>query len=90
VTGSSDLYSLGITMYQLLTGVTPFRSDSIPKLMDKIMNERHAPVSSIREDLPPEIDAVLNKILAKKPEDRFQNGRAMALALRDCCSTLST
>jgi CHASE2 domain-containing sensor protein len=89
VTGSSDLYSLGITMYQLLTGTTPFRSDSIPKLMDKIMNGHHIPVSSIRNDLPPDIDAVLDKMLAKKPEDRYQNGRAMALALRDCCSTLS-
>ncbi len=90
VTGASDLYSLGITMYQLLTGVTPFRSDSIPKLMDKIVNERHAPVSSLRSDLPTEIDVVMDKILAKQPEDRFQNGRAMALALRECCSSLGT
>ncbi len=37
VTGQSDLYSLGVTMYQLLTGTAPFRADSIPKLMDKIL-----------------------------------------------------
>ena len=84
VTGSSDLYSLGITMYQMLTGTTPFRSDSIPKLMDKIMNDKHNPVSSLRDDIPLEVDVVLDKMLAKKPEDRYANGRALALALRDC------
>ncbi len=88
VSGQSDLYSLGITLYQMLTGGTPFRSDSIPKLMDKIMNEKQKPVSSVRDDIPVEVDMVLDKALAKNPEDRFPNGRAMALALRDCCSTL--
>jgi CHASE2 domain-containing sensor protein len=84
VTGKSDLYSLAITMYQLLTGTTPFRSDSIPKLMDKIINDKHKPVSSLRDDVPLCVDVVLDQALAKSPDDRFANGRAMALALRDC------
>lgn len=87
VSGQSDLFSLGITLYQLLTGAPPFRADSIPKLMQKIAHERHAPVTQVRDDLPPAIDAVMDRALAKDPADRFPNGRAMALALRDCCSS---
>ncbi|MDH3978813.1 MAG: serine/threonine-protein kinase, partial [Gammaproteobacteria bacterium] len=90
VTGSSDLYSLGVTMYQLLTGTTPFRSDSIPQLMDKIIHDKHTPLSKVRDDLPAELDVIMGKILAKKPEDRYQNGRAMALALRDCSNRLES
>jgi hypothetical protein len=52
--------------------------------MDKIINDKHKPVSSIRDDVPLSVDVVLDQVLAKKPEDRFANGRAMALALRDC------
>jgi eukaryotic-like serine/threonine-protein kinase len=84
VTGQSDLYSLGVTIYQLLTGNAPFRADSIPKLMDKIINEKHKPVCELRADLPACIDAIINKALAKNPADRFKTGLEMALALREC------
>lgn len=84
VTGQSDLYSLGVTMYQLLTGTAPFRADSIPKLMDKIVREKHRPVSELRSDIPPCVDSILAKALAKDPADRFATGRAMAMALREC------
>lgn len=89
VSGQSDLFSLGITLYQLLTGAPPFRADSIPKLMQKIAHEHHQPVSAVRDDLPPGIDEVLERALAKDPAARFPNGRTMALALRDCCSSFA-
>lgn len=84
VTGQSDLYSLGVTIYQLLTGSAPFRADSIPRLMDKIINEKHTPVQELRNDLPACIDVIVNKALAKSPADRFRTGLEMALALREC------
>ncbi|MCP4001312.1 MAG: protein kinase [Gammaproteobacteria bacterium] len=90
VTGQSDLYSLGVTMYQLLTGTAPFRADSIPKLMDKIMNEKHRPASEIRNDLPKCIDSIINKIMAKNPNERFINGREIAIQLRECIKNLNT
>jgi len=84
VTGQSDLYSLGVTLYQLLTGVAPFRADSIPKLMDKIMREDARPVSEIRKNLPECVDSIIKTALAKNPEDRYSSGRAMAMSLREC------
>ncbi len=89
VTGQSDLYSLGVTMYHLLTGAPPFQADSIPRLMDKIVNQRHRPLADIRDDIPPCTDSILDQILAKDPADRFPSGRALAYALRECASQLA-
>jgi len=85
VTGQSDLYSLGVTLFHLLTGEPPFRADSIPQLMDKIVHEIPQPVSALRSDLPECIDVIVKKTLAKNPQDRYQNGKAMARALLACC-----
>jgi serine/threonine-protein kinase len=86
VTGQSDIFSLGITLYQLLAGVPPFRADTIPRLMQRIAKEKHEPIRSLRPDLPPEIEEILDRALEKSPDNRFPSARAMALALRDCCS----
>ncbi len=87
VSGQTDIYSLGVTMYHLLTGAPPFQADSIPRLMDKIVHHQHRPLSDIRDDLPTCADAILGRALAKDPADRYETGKAMALALRECCST---
>ena len=83
VTGRSDLFSLAVTLFQLLTGQLPFRADSMPALMFKIAHEPHARIRSQRPDLPDGLDEVFNRALAKQPEDRFETCAALARALRD-------
>jgi serine/threonine protein kinase len=81
--GRSDLFSLGVSLYQLTCGQLPFRADSMTALMYKIANEPHTPLAAIRPDLPA-IDRIINRALAKRPDDRFQTGAEMAAALRAC------
>jgi len=84
VTAQSDLFSLGVTVFQLLTGMLPFRSDSIPGLMQKISSEPHPPLRVVRPDLPLALSAVIDRALEKDPDMRYRSGSEMAQALRDC------
>jgi len=84
VTAQSDLFSLGVTLFQLLTGMLPFRSDSIPGLMQKISAEPHPPLRVVRPDLPECLSAIIDRALEKDPEQRYRSGAEMAQSLRDC------
>ena len=84
LTGHSDLFSLGVTLYELLAGEVPFHATNIAVLMTKITSEDPAPISQRRAGIPQTIDTVLAKALAKKPQNRFSCGAEMAIALRNC------
>jgi eukaryotic-like serine/threonine-protein kinase len=82
VTGSSDLFSLAVTFYQLLTAQLPFRADSMPGLMLMIVQERHPRIRAIRPDLPARFDEFFDRALAKAPLDRFESAAVFAEAVR--------
>jgi serine/threonine-protein kinase len=84
VTGHSDLFSLGVSLFQLLTGQLPFTADSMTGLMQQIAEVPHPPLRAYRPDLPECVEVLIDRALAKDPEARFDSGAQMAAALEDC------
>jgi eukaryotic-like serine/threonine-protein kinase len=84
VTGHSDLFSLGVSLFQLLTGQLPFSADSMTGLMQQIAEAPHPPLRAFRPDLPECVEKVIDRALAKNPDERYDSGAQMAAALDDC------
>ena len=81
VDGRSDLFSLGAVLYRLLTGQDAFSAPSVPALLARVARHQPPPPSTVVPGLPPEIDAVVARALAKDPRQRYPDGAALAADL---------
>jgi len=81
LTRSSDLYSLGAVMYEMLTGFRPYRAKVLAKLLNNIVFSTPAPIHTLRADVPEELEEVVAKAMHKEPEQRYKNGAEMAADL---------
>ena len=86
VDGRSDLYSLGVMLFQLLTGALPHRADSMARLMAQIANEPAPDVRTLRPELSEALANVVALALEKRPEMRYADGQQMAQDLRACAA----
>jgi CHASE2 domain-containing sensor protein/tRNA A-37 threonylcarbamoyl transferase component Bud32 len=82
IEGRSDLFSLAVSLYQLLSGKLPFEGESMAQLMYKIANEPPTDILSVNPKVPHGLVAFLDKALAKNPDERYQSGEEFAAALR--------
>jgi len=81
VDGRSDLFSLGVMLYEMLVGRRPFKGDSMATLMFQIANEPHPDIREFWPEAPEEVVRLIDKALAKNPEDRFATGGEMVQAI---------
>ncbi|HEU4640906.1 MAG TPA: serine/threonine-protein kinase [Gemmatimonadaceae bacterium] len=81
IDGRSDLYSLGVVAYQMLTGQLPFQAASTPSMLMKHITETPAPVTQYRPDVPRDLATITMTLLEKDPERRFASASALSLAL---------
>src|SRR6185295_15350866 len=83
IDGRSDLYSLGVVGYQMLTGALPFAATNTPAMLMKHINEPPRPLHELRADLPPGIERAVERAMAKQPDQRWPDAAAFRDALAD-------
>lgn len=81
VDGRSDLFAVGVILYEILTGHKAFDAESLPTLIMQIVQKNPVPIRQLTTDAPVGLQKIVNKLLQKKPERRFQSGRELQEAL---------
>jgi len=89
VDGRSDVFSLGVVLFELLTGQPPFTADNLPALLFAIAHNPHPELQTLRQDLPPMVQEILNRALQKDLPQRYRRGGELAQDLRACLHSLA-
>ena len=84
VDAPADLFALGVTLYQLLSGQPPFRADTLAALSYRIVNEPQPSIQALRPEVPECAVQILHQCLAKDPAERYPDGLILARELRGC------
>ena len=90
VDGRSDIFSLGVMLYEMLTGTRPFRGDSMATLMFQIANEPHPDIREHRQELPASVATLIDKMLSKDPATRVANGNQVVKGIIGCLKDINS
>ena len=87
----TDFYSLGVSFYELLTGQLPFRANDALELVHCHLAKQPLEINSlVREEIPPVLEAIIRKLMAKTPEERYQSAYGIRADLEECLRQLET